>query len=169
MSKQSKLTFAALFAALIFVATFFLKIPLPGTGYVHLGDGFIYIAACMLPFPYGVAAAAVGAGLADLLGGYAVYVLPTMVIKSLMTLLFMSSRRRILTVRNVAASFGAGLIDMAGYLLVDWFILGTWAALAAELPGLTMKRGVAIAVFLAAGAVLDKLEFKKKLGLVPKD
>ena len=58
---------AALFAAIITVVTaYVLRIP-TGNGYIHLGDSFIFLAASLLPLPYAIAAAAVGAGLADAL------------------------------------------------------------------------------------------------------
>lgn len=51
---------AALFAAVITLTTaYLLHIPVP-TGYVHLGDAFVYLAASLLPAPYAVAAAAIG-------------------------------------------------------------------------------------------------------------
>ena len=58
---------AALFAAMITVFTaYVLRIP-AGNGYIHLGDSFIFLAASLLPLPYAIVAAAVGAGLADAL------------------------------------------------------------------------------------------------------
>ena len=58
---------AALMAAFITLVTaYVLHVPFPG-GYVHIGDTLIYLAACLLPLPYAVAAGAIGAGLADLL------------------------------------------------------------------------------------------------------
>ena len=58
------ITVTAVFAALIFLATAYLpRLPFPG-GYVHVGDAFIYLAACMLPTPWACAAGAIGAGLA---------------------------------------------------------------------------------------------------------
>ena len=53
------MTLAAMFAALIFLGTFIIRIPIPATnGYIHFGDGFIYIAALILPLPFAAAAAA---------------------------------------------------------------------------------------------------------------
>ena len=75
-----------LFAAMIYVLTAWLHIP-TGAGYTHAGDGLIYLAASMLPTPYAMAAGAIGAGLADLIGGYTVWVLPTIVIKSMWALI----------------------------------------------------------------------------------
>ena len=82
-----KLTTAGVMAALVFVMTYVPKVPVPVTGgYVHLGDGAIFLAALLLG-PLGIPAAAVGSGLSDLLGGYMVYVLPTMAIKGLVALI----------------------------------------------------------------------------------
>ena len=61
-----------LFAAMIYVLTAWLHIP-TGAGYTHAGDGLIYLAASMLPTPYAMAAGAIGAGLADGLSGFVVW------------------------------------------------------------------------------------------------
>ena len=66
--KLYRLVTAALFAAAIAVMTaYMLHIPIPTGGYIHIGDALIYLAACLLPAPWAMAAGAVGAGLADLL------------------------------------------------------------------------------------------------------
>ena len=88
-----RLVTAALFAAAIAVMTaYLLHIPLPTGGYIHLGDALIYLAACLLPVPYAAAAAAIGAGLADLLTA-PMWVLPTLLIKALIVLPRSEERR----------------------------------------------------------------------------
>ena len=57
---------AAMFAAMVYVMTAFVHIP-TNQGYVHIGDGIIFLAAAILPAPYAMAAGAVGAGLSDYL------------------------------------------------------------------------------------------------------
>ena len=47
-TKIRKLTFAALSAAIIFVGTYVLIFPLPGSGYANLGDCFIITVCCFL-------------------------------------------------------------------------------------------------------------------------
>ena len=59
---------ASIFTALIFVVTAYLHIP-TNNGYIHVGDGLIYLAACILPWPYAMAVGAGGALLADCLTG----------------------------------------------------------------------------------------------------
>ena len=65
-----------------------LSIPLPsGYGYVNLGDAGVYLSALLLPGGLGVLAAGVGAALADLILGWAVYAPATLLIKGLTALL----------------------------------------------------------------------------------
>ena len=82
-----KLAFTGLFAAFIFVFTFFIKIPV-ASGYVHFGDALIYIGAMLLDAPYAILAAVIGEGLADIAGGYAMYFPATVIIKILVLILY---------------------------------------------------------------------------------
>lgn len=75
-----------LMAALVFVGTYFFKIPTP-SGYTHLGDCMIILTVCMFGTRKGMLAGAIGAGLSDLLGGYTVWVLPTMLFKGIWALI----------------------------------------------------------------------------------
>ncbi|MFZ7102038.1 MAG: ECF transporter S component [Peptococcaceae bacterium] len=80
-----KITFGGLMIALVFVTTFSVKIPIPFTqGYIHAGDSMIFVAAVLLGWKYGAIAGGVGSALADILGGYANWALPTLIIKSVM-------------------------------------------------------------------------------------
>ena len=81
-NKTEKITTTAMMAALVFVGTYFFKIP-TSFGYTHLGDCMIILAVCLFGTKRGAIAGAIGAGLADLLGGYAVWAIPTIIFKSL--------------------------------------------------------------------------------------
>ena len=98
----SDITRGALIAAAVFVMTAFLKIPM-ALGYVHLGDGAVLLAAALLPFPVAPISVAIGASLADLAAGYPAWMLPTAIIKLLMTLTFTSKARKLLCTRNFVA------------------------------------------------------------------
>ena len=79
-----KLVIAALFAALTCTATMSIRIPTPGTGgYVHPGDGVVILCGLFLSPGWAFLAAGIGSCLADLLGGYFIYVPITLVIKGL--------------------------------------------------------------------------------------
>lgn len=80
-----KITFGGLMIALVFVTTFSVKIPIPFTqGYIHAGDSMIFVAAVLLGWKYGALAGGIGSALADILGGYANWAIPTLLIKALM-------------------------------------------------------------------------------------
>ena len=69
--KYKRLAVAALASALTFLVVAFLQIPFPigQGGYITFGAAFIFLFATLLPFPYGIAAAAVGPALADVASG----------------------------------------------------------------------------------------------------
>ena len=76
-----QIAFTAMFAALILMATYVIKIPTPVIGYIHVGDCFVLLAGIFLgPVP-GALAAGIGSGLADLLGGFPVWAPGTFAIK----------------------------------------------------------------------------------------
>ena len=62
-----RICLTALMAAIIYVFTAYIHVP-SHTGYTHVGDGFLYLAASLLPAPFAAAAGAIGAGLAVIAG-----------------------------------------------------------------------------------------------------
>lgn len=82
------LIYTALMTALVFITTSIIKIPIPFSGgYIHAGDMCIFIAGILLGPVNGAIAAGVGSAMADFLGGYAQWVIPTLIVKSIMGLL----------------------------------------------------------------------------------
>lgn len=82
-----QIAFTAMFAALVLLATYVFKIPTPTFGYVHVGDGFVLLAGIFLGPGLGALAAGIGSALSDLVGGYAIWVPGTFVIKFLTALI----------------------------------------------------------------------------------
>ncbi len=78
---QKDIAVVGLMIALVFIGTFYFKIP-TAFGYTHLGDCMIILATCLLGTKKGAIAGALGAGLADFIGGYTAWVLPTMAFKA---------------------------------------------------------------------------------------
>ena len=144
--KIKKMIYASVFAAMIFVATAFLQISGP-TGYVHVGDGLIYYAACLLPFPYSAIAGALGAGLADLYLGYAIWIIPTFIIKFCMSLFFTSKSDKILCFRNYIALAVGGFVNIAGYF-ISACIIYDWKIALTDIPGNIIQSVIAAAVFI---------------------
>lgn len=166
MSRKSHLhwlTAAALFAAAIAVMTAYMfHIPIPTGGYIHLGDALIYLAACLLPAPYAAAAAAAGAGLADLLTA-PMWVLPTLIIKPLVALFFTSRQVRILCRRNCAAVVLAGLLSPTAYALAGCAMAGTMAAFLPQFLGTLAQGAGSAALFFTMAPALDGVNLKERL------
>ena len=161
--KLRRLVTTALFAAAITVTTaYILHIPLPTGGYVHLGDALIYLCACLLPAPWAMAAGAVGAGLADLLTA-PMWVVPTLIVKSLICLPFTSRSQRVLCPRNVAAIFLSGLLSPALYGVANVLFAGTWNAFLPQFLG-TLVQAVGSGLMFAVLAYgVDRIGLKKRL------
>jgi len=120
-----QLSLGGMLAALIFVATSFFKLPVSITqGYIHLGDGFILLGAALLGNT-AIIAAALGSALADLLGGYTMYILPTFLIKGAVAVVAVAAlaKERPLWVR-IAGMIMAEAVMVLGYFLVEWLVLG---------------------------------------------
>jgi len=124
---------SAMFAALVFVATFLVKVPLP-VGYVHIGDGIVFLASALLPLPYAMVASAVGVGLADLCAGYAIYI-PITVIIRILTVLFFSRKKQMLSWHNIIALAAAIVLCAVGYWAFEAiFVYESGIAALAGLP-----------------------------------
>ncbi|HHW07162.1 MAG TPA: ECF transporter S component [Clostridia bacterium] len=79
------LTYGSLMMALVFIATYSIRIPIPFTqGYIHPGDSMIFIAALLFGWRFGALVGGFGSAMADILGGYAHWAFPTLVIKGIM-------------------------------------------------------------------------------------
>ncbi len=168
MSRKSQsrpLVLAALFAAAVAATTaYVLHIPLPTGGYVHVGDALIYLAACLLPLPWAMAAGAVGGAVADLLTA-PLWAPATFVIKALICLPFTRRKPRLLCGQNLAAVGVAALVSPTLYGLFNVLLTRSWAAFLPQFLG-TLVQGVGSgAVFLVLAAACDRARLKDRLGL----
>ena len=162
MKQLKYMCLAGVFAALVFVFTAYLHIP-SVNGYVHIGDGFIYFASCLLPLPYALFVGAGGAVLADCLTGYAVWAPGSAVIKALLAVCFSRSGKKILTGRNVLALPIAAVVCVGGYYLYGSLIAGNFTAPIPDIPGNIMQSVCSSVLFAVLAAVSDKLRLKKNL------
>ena len=77
--------------ALTCIATMLIQIPIP-LGYAHLGDSVILITAYLFGPVVGALAGGIGSAMADILTGYPVWAVPTLLIKTIMPLIACTSR-----------------------------------------------------------------------------
>ena len=132
-----RLVFTAVFAALIFAATYAVKIPTFTGGYVHPGDAVLILGACFQGPWLGALAGGVGSALTDLAGGYLVFVPGTLVIKALMGLLCGGILRRAKrggAAVVIAAAVAAEVIMVLGYFGYEAVFLKFGLGAAASIP-----------------------------------
>ena len=153
---------AGIFTAIVFVFTAYLHIP-SHTGYTHVGDGFIYLAACMLPLPYAMFVGAGGALLADCLTGYAIWAPGSIIIKTLAVLFFSRKSDRIVSLRNLLALIPAWAVCIGGYYLYEALITGNFVAPLSGIPGYITQSVLSSILFVVAGLAMDKLNAKNTL------
>ncbi|MBO5278804.1 MAG: ECF transporter S component [Lachnospiraceae bacterium] len=165
--KTKDITITALMAALVFVGTYFLKIPLP-FGYTHLGDCLIILTVIIFGWKKGTVAGMIGAGLADLLGGYVSWVVPTAVIKGgwalIMGLIMYKAGKGKLVYGIIGAAAG-GVFQIIGYTLVRVVLYGAAAAITA-LPILAGQTICGIVIGVVLAVVFDKAGVSKRLAAV---
>lgn len=150
---------AGVFTAVVFVFTAYLHIP-SHTGYTHVGDGFIYLAACLLPLPYAMFVGAGGALLADCLTGFAIWAPGSVIIKTAAVLFFSRKKSKIISWRNILALLPAWVVCIGGYYLYEALITGNFIAPLAGIPGYITQSVLSSVLFVAVGLAMDKLHVK---------
>ena len=156
-----KLCLAGIFSAAVFVLTAYLHIP-SHTGYTHIGDGVIFLAAAMLPLPYAVSVAVIGAALADLLTGYAIWAPASILIKALIVLPFSHGKGRIITVRNLLSLVPAVALTVGGYYLYEAILTQNATAALFGIPGYVTQFVLSSVLFIAVGTAIDNIKNHKK-------
>ena len=150
------------FTALVFVVTAYLHIP-TNNGYIHVGDGLIYLAACLLPWHYAMVVGAGGAFLADCLTGFAVWAPGSVIIKALTVLLFSSKKDKVINLRNSLAVLPAMIVCVGGYYLYESLIYGNFVSPLAGIPASVTQSVASAIVFIAFGLTADKMKLKSKI------
>lgn len=161
-------TYTAVFSAIILFSTMLVKFSTGlGEGYIHFGDCFIYISACVLPFPYCLIAGALGGALADILGGYAIWAIPTAIIKILIALPFAlvcrnNESNKILNKKTVLMPVISGAITILGYFVAEC-ILYSVASATLSIIGNSIQAVASGVLFYIVATALDKINFKTKI------
>ena len=163
--KIKEMVYTSLFAALICVATFIIKIPSPVTGgYTHLGDGFIFIAVLLLGRKNGAWAGSIGAALADIIGGYSFYAVPTFIIKGVMALIMGTVVEKLPDMRHkwVVGAVMGSIWQILGYYVVGSLMVGSFISTISEIPGNTIQSTAGIITAAAFMGVFKHTPIGKK-------
>lgn len=147
--KTKNIAKSALMIALIFAATYSIKLPNPATGgYSHMGDCMVFLGVLVLGKRQGALAGGLGAALSDLLTGAAIWVLPTFVIKYMMGWIMglICERKVFGKYANITGAVVGGLFQSIAYTLVKVPMVGTAPAIA-SIPGILTQTLIGLVIF----------------------
>ena len=153
--KSKTIAVYALMSAIVMVATFAIRIPMVATdGYLNIGDGIVLFAGVAFGPAAGFIAGGIGSALADLISGYAHWMLPTFLIKgiegALAGLLFLLLKKlRIHRFLSAGiASLPSAAVMVAGYFFASWIMKGSAAVALTSLPGNAIQGAVGVVLAL---------------------
>jgi uncharacterized repeat protein (TIGR04002 family) len=159
--KTHRLVLASIFAAIIFLFTAYLfHIPF-ATGYIHFGDTLVFLVGTLLPTPYAIGAAVIGTGLSDLLTA-PIWVIPTVLIKALVVLMFSSKTPKIICARNIVGLVFAYFINFTGYFVATGFLYQDWLFPIARFYTDVIPPLICAVLFVIIGKIIDRTDLKSK-------
>lgn len=179
LKKVNSLVLAALFSALICIATVFLTVATPiASGYINIGDCFVFASIILLPTGYSMLCAGIGSALADLISGHAIYSPASFVIKALMALVahliytkaknaivskpHNKKNNTILLFSKLLASFVAESIMCFGYFAYEALIFGYGLSASANLIPNAVQAVVGIILSVVLATAIEKSKIISK-------
>jgi len=159
----------ALMAAMAFVVTYVIEIPVGTKAVLHLGDTIVFAGAILLGKKKAALAAALGMGLFDLLSPYAIWAPFTFVIKGVMAYITASIAYRNgyygdKLLNNILGFIIAGIWMILGYYIAGGFIYGSFIVALGDIPGNIIQVAAGIVVSLPLIKTLKKTKiFKNRL------
>lgn len=142
-----RLAYGGLIVALITLMTVVFRIVIPPLGYYHIGDAAVLLSGMLLG-PYGAFPAAVGAALADLLGGFPNYAFYRAAIKGVMALIagmFIRAGEGV-SPRNVLILVLDGVWMVLGYLAADARMYDSLKVAVSLIAGNLIQAALAVAL-----------------------
>ena len=166
--KLRKTVFAALFAAIICVATIVVRIPSPATnGFFNLGDCFVIIAGQLLGAGFGALAAGIGSCFADVFAGCISFAPGTFVIKAVMgavvALIYKALAKKNAFAASIVSAIVSEVIMVLGYFGYEGLILKFGLGAVGSIPANIAQGVVAIVLSVAVSAALKKAKLIEKM------
>ena len=165
--ETKNLTKCALVAALTFIFTYTFKINV-NNGYVHLGDCFIFVGVLVLGRKKGALAGAIGAALADIIGGYIMWAGPTFFIKLIMAYVMgtvVEVFMKDVKFNYVLGAAIGGMVQIVLYTTINALVYGGAYAIVSCAAD-TVQSAVGVA---AASVVITLLKKTKTLDYIKKE
>ncbi|MBE5756885.1 MAG: ECF transporter S component [Clostridiales bacterium] len=167
-----KITYMAVFTALVALATAFLSIP-NGIGYTNLGETFIFVAGSFFDPFFAFIVSGLGSAIADMSLGYFIYAIPTFIIKGLegflVSILVKTLLKKCNELISILLSFLLGaLIMVFGYFITNTLLYSFYEATIAITNdliqgGINLVLGITLTIVLAKIGLFNKVSNSKLL------
>lgn len=157
----------AVMAAMIFVTTYVIEIPVGTKAVLHIGDTMVFAGAIILGKKKAALASALGMGLFDLLSPYAVWAPFTFVIKGIMAYIAGSIAHRKdyagnNAINNIGGFILAGIWMIAGYFLAGGVIYGSLITAVGDIFGNVVQVAAGIVLALPLIAAIKSAKLRKR-------
>ncbi|WP_277217790.1 ECF transporter S component [Peptoniphilus vaginalis] len=159
--KVRDLVITSLFIALVFVFTWLVKIQLPFSpngGLIHLGNVPFFLAAIFFDKRVGMTAGALGMGLFDLTSGWILWSPMTVISALIMGYILNKMNYKKYTLKSLILSFIlVALVKVVVYYIGEIFILSSFVAPLASIPGNLIQIGVSSVIVLVILKPMEKV------------
>lgn len=159
--KVRDLVITSLFIALVYVFTWIVKIQLPFSpngGLIHLGNVPFFLAAIFFDKRVGMTAGALGMGLFDLTSGWILWSPMTVISALIMGYILNKMNYNKYTLKSLILSFIlVALVKVVVYYIGEIFILSSFAAPLASIPGNLIQIGVSSIIVLVILKPMEKV------------
>ena len=159
--KVRDLVITSLFIALVYVFTWLVKIQLPFSpngGLIHLGNVPFFLAAIFFDKRVGMTAGALGMGLFDLTSGWVLWSPMTVISALIMGYILNKMNYKKHTLKSLISSFIlVALVKVVVYYIGEIFILSSFAAPLASIPGNLIQIAVSSVIVLVILKPMEKV------------
>lgn len=159
--KVKDLVITSLFIALVYVFTWIVKIQLPFSpngGLIHLGNVPFFLAAIFFDKRVGMTAGALGMGLFDLTSGWILWSPMTVISALIMGYILNKMNYKKYTLKSLILSFIlVALVKVVVYYIGEIFILSSFAAPLASIPGNLIQIAVSSVIVLVILKPMEKV------------
>lgn len=165
-NKTFRICITAVFIALVYICTAFIKIPIP-LGYAHIGNSIILLASFYFTPWIACISGGIGSSMADILTGFPIWAVPTLFIK--IGIAFIACKifklgnktKSVYSKSTLAGAILSMIFMVAAYTIVGAVLYGSIAAGLSSTLGLAAEGVVNIIVFYVLGTILDKAGIRK--------
>lgn len=159
--KVRDLVVTSLFIALVYVFTWIVKIQLPFSpngGLIHLGNVPFFLAAIFFDKRVGMTAGALGMGLFDLTSGWILWSPMTVISALIMGYILNKMNYKKYTLKSLILSFVlVAIVKVVVYYIGEIFILSSFAAPLASIPGNLIQIAVSSVIVLVILKPMEKV------------